>query len=86
MLTNKMLAIEELYFNLPDDFDGNFEDALELLAKYRRNNKESQIINYKNKSPLEAILDTNFKLKCACKYGINIYDKNKNEYIIKEDE
>ena len=31
-----MLKIEELFFFLPDDFDGTYGDALTLLAKYQK--------------------------------------------------
>lgn len=35
MISNKMLYIEECWFNLPDDFNGTCGEALMLLAKYR---------------------------------------------------
>lgn len=34
MQSNKVLAISDCWFNLPDDFDGGLEDALNLLAKH----------------------------------------------------
>ena len=46
MQSNKVLAISDCWFNLPDDFDGGIEEALNLLAKYlldsTRNYKQSQ--------------------------------------------
>lgn len=40
MKSKKVLIIKELYFNLPDDFEGDKTDAFELLAKYRREQDE----------------------------------------------
>ena len=40
MESNKLLVMKNVAFNLPDNFEGNLTDALELLVKYRRG-KES---------------------------------------------
>ena len=36
MKSNKILAIKNLVFNLPDDFNGNLTEALELYIEYRK--------------------------------------------------
>ena len=39
MKSNKILALKNVVFNLPDDFEGDLTDALELLVKYRRSDE-----------------------------------------------
>lgn len=40
MKSKKIFVLEDFNFNIPDDFTGHIYDALELLAKYYRDNPE----------------------------------------------
>ena len=77
----KILTINNLFFFLPDDFNGDMADAFEALAKYLRE-------NYKNKSlPLLAsyesacsnFLNDNKRLTCALR--LSRLDKDQNKFI-----
>jgi hypothetical protein len=71
----KILSLDQMYFLLPDDFNGNFNDALREVIKYReslQNKKDfppmEQINNTENKSLFELFLD-------ATKNGHKLYGK-----------
>ena len=72
MKSSKVLVIKELYFNLPEDFNGTVTDALELLLAYRK--EKSKDIKRINENNLLNLLNDKDK-KCYCSEGI--YDFNK---------
>jgi len=42
MISEKIFAIKNLVFNLPDNFDGDLTDALEEIVKYRKSKEAIQ--------------------------------------------
>lgn len=63
-----ILRIEDLTFILPDDFKGNFVDALENLLEYSRNNIEQKKYVENNKSTIENALSEESRL--CMNYGL----------------
>lgn len=72
MKSNKLLSIQECYFNLPDDFNGTLGEALMLLAHYRLHSESNNKINQE-----EIDFDCYTKLfndnniKCSIKYALS---------------
>lgn len=50
----KILKVN-IAFRLPDDFEGDFEDAFELLSEYRNQNKGKSPIGYGHPIPDDKI-------------------------------
>ena len=71
MINNKLLAIKECYFKLPDNFNGSLGDALMLLAQYRLQCEKNQKIK---KQDLDVDCYINLMKssdeKCSIKYDI----------------
>lgn len=70
MKSNKVLHVRNLYFNLPDDFDGTLCDAFTLITNrmieaeaYKEIRKEVIL------DPLNHLLSSD-KSKCVIEYGI----------------
>ena len=58
MISKKIFTIDAI-FNLPDDFDGDWRDALELYAEYVKQKRDSGSKFEKLRN--ESIYDTLFK-------------------------
>lgn len=41
MKSNKILVLQNCFFNLPDDFNGSWRDAVQLYAEYVKNDKDN---------------------------------------------
>ena len=72
MTGKRFFTIEELWFNLPETFEGTFGDALLLLAQYR---KEEESKNQQDKSVLVyedrfSTLWGNENIKCSMGYAL----------------
>lgn len=83
MLSNKMLHINELYFNLPDDFNGTVGEAFKLLADYRlkaeQENKINHVIDSEEYDNYTKLM-TDETIKCSFGYDFLKLNKDKNEW------
>ena len=72
MKSNKLLRIYEGYFNLPDDFNGTFGEALMLMANRAKEAEVYDEVNvyYDECFDLYGHLKDNDKTKCIIRYEI----------------
>ena len=85
----KVLSLDQMYFLLPDDFNGNFNDALRELIRYRESLPNPKpfppivtLNNVERKSDWQLFLDAikdGYKLYGSCFVGE--WDKNKEEWV-----
>lgn len=68
MISNNVLLIDALAFNLPDEFDGTLTDALEELVKYRKSEeaKTNREIYIDQKDPFPTPKECNEALEQLC--------------------
>ena len=82
-LPKKILHIEDLIFILPDDFDGDLQSGLRLLADYldmefKKGKKKSRSLSNVEKDNLSALLENKDTVQVAMNYGIFEIDENGN--------
>lgn len=69
MKSEKVLYVKELYFNLPEDFEGTTADALQLATNYRKERElKGEIGNSEEKFVGESNIDifwNNEDIKCV---------------------
>ena len=83
-LPKKILRIEDLIFILPDDFDGDLQSGLRLLADYldvefkkdKNSKKSKRSTSNVEKDNLTMLLENKDKEKVAMNYGIFEIDEN----------
>jgi hypothetical protein len=83
MISKKVLYIKELAFNLPDDFNGNIEDALEILIAERRastNIKKETTNEIINDSEAINWLWNHQDKKCRMSYCICEYNEKNQQW------
>jgi hypothetical protein len=82
-LPKKVLRIEDLTFILPDDFDGNLQSALRLLAEYLDIEFRDGKFDPKGKSEKMPSLfeDTEGNNRAAMMYGIFEIDDDGNYHL-----
>lgn len=77
----KVLAMEKMYFLLPDDFDGDLNDALLELVKYRKEKGfSSPSVNEKPSRGWDRFVDAvenGFRLDG----GLAFVERNNNEWV-----
>lgn len=73
----KLLRITDLTFVLPDDFNGDFLDALNILTNYVNNRNSFDNVEDKNTSTVESLLNDNTSKLCM-KFGIFEADEDNN--------
>lgn len=86
-IPKKLLRVEDLTFILPDDFDGNIQSALRLLAAYLDIEFLNGRFNPKNKrdsdqTNLEELFGNNEK-RVSMNYGIFEMDEKDGKYYLK---
>ena len=70
-LPKKLLRIEDLTFELPDDFEGDVQSALELLVHYLHDIFGDREINpIKDERIIPTIFEDKNNRKVTMKYGI----------------
>lgn len=69
----KVLSIQNLFFKLPDDFDGGLVEALRILADYHEG-----ILKFKSELPIED------RRRCVMEENIKEYDYDKVWYFFLE--
>lgn len=70
-LPRKLLRVEDLTFVLPDDFEGELDDAIELLLNYLRERLcHCEITDKSEEEKLAAILNSDNNRKVSLNYGI----------------
>lgn len=80
-LPKKILKISDLTFILPDDFEGNVQNALMLLAAYLNIEFKNDVIIPGN-VPVKSIFDDGNTYKVSMEYGILELNEN-GEYELK---
>jgi hypothetical protein len=81
-LPKKVLRIEDLTFILPDDFDGNLQSALRLLATYLDIEFRDGRFDPKGKSEhLPSLFESDNENKAAMRYGIFEIDDDGNYHL-----
>ena len=83
-LPKKILRIEDLIFILPDDFDGDLQSGLRLLADYldmefkkdKKSNKKKRSTANVEKDNLTVLLENKDTVQVAMNYGIFEIDEN----------
>lgn len=85
MKSKKLLYIQELAFNLPDDFDGEIEEALELLIKTKRESKNHEVDteDMKNTGDCIKYLWENKDKKCCMYRCFCEYNQETDEWTYK---
>jgi len=84
-LPKKIFRISDLTFTLPDDFEGNVVNAIELVVEYLKTKPEFNQLSDDDKSTIESLFE-NIKNKSESKicmqYGI--FECNADgDYILK---
>lgn len=69
-LPKKLLRITDLTFVLPDDFNGDFPDALNILTDYINSINRFNNVDEENTSTVESLLSNNDTSKLCMRYGI----------------
>lgn len=85
-LPKKILRIEDLIFILPDDFDGDLQSGLRLLADYldmefkkdKNSKKSKRSTSNVEKDNLTMLLENKDTVQVAMNYGIFEIDENGN--------
>lgn len=85
-LPKKILRIEDLIFILPDDFDGDLQSGLRLLADYldmefkkdKKSKKTKGSASNVEKDNLTMLLENKDTVQVAMNYGIFEIDENGN--------
>lgn len=82
-LPKKILRIEDLIFILPDDFDGDLQSGLRLLADYldmefKKGKKNPRPPSDVEKDNLTTLLENKDTVQVAMNYGIFEIDENGN--------
>jgi hypothetical protein len=78
-LPKKILRVEDLTFILPDDFDGDLQSALRLLANYLDVEFQNGKFNPKEKSEkFPSLFEDDGTNRASMKYGIFEMDENGN--------
>lgn len=85
-LPKKILRIEDLIFILPDDFDGDLQSGLRLLADYldmefkkdKKSKKMKSSTSNVEKDNLTMLLENKDTVQVAMNYGIFEIDENGN--------
>lgn len=85
-LPKKILRIEDLIFILPDDFDGDLQSGLRLLADYldvefkkdKNSKKSKRSTSNVEKDNLTILLENKDTVQVAMNYGIFEIDENGN--------
>ena len=85
-LPKKILRIEDLIFILPDDFDGDLQSGLRLLAEYldvefkkdKNSKKSKRSTSNVEKDNLTMLLENKDTVQVAMNYGIFEIDENGN--------
>ena len=73
-----ILRISDLTFVLPDNFNGELKEAVQILSDYLKMNEET-ILDNDNSSTVESLLkDSDKKSKVCMKYGIFKLDADGN--------
>lgn len=67
MKSKNFLVITDLFFNLPDNFNGTEEDAFQLLANYIKEQKNINIGKNDNNNLFDLIQDQSSKCYCNIK-------------------
>lgn len=80
-LPKKILKISDLTFILPDDFEGNIQNALMLLAAYLNIEFKTGVIG-KGNVPVKSIFDDDNSYRVNMEYGI-LELNDKGEYELK---
>lgn len=85
MITDKIFYIHEAWFNLPDNFEGNYAEALMLLAEYYlEEEKEHKNIEINEDIDNFTILMESDNQKGVIECGFGKLDREKNEYVVRE--
>lgn len=77
MFPKKLLRITDLTFVLPDDFNGDFTDALNILTNYVNSKNNFDNVEDKNTSTVESLLNDTASKLCM-KFGIFEADDDNN--------
>ena len=85
-LPKKILRIEDLIFILPDDFDGDLQSGLRLLADYldvefkkdKNSKKSKRSTSNVEKDNLTMLLENKDTVQLSMNYGIFEIDENGN--------
>ena len=85
-LPKKILRIEDLIFILPDDFDGDLQSGLRLLADYldvefkkdKNSKKSKRSTSNVEKDNLTMLLENKDTVQVEMNYGIFEIDENGN--------
>ncbi len=82
MITDKIFHIHDAWFNLPDNFNGTYGEALMLLAKYNLEaEKQHNIAKKDNGIDNFTFLMSNDNKKCAITVSFGRLDKEENKYV-----
>lgn len=84
MLSNKLLHIEDGWFNLPDDFDGTIGEALMLFAEYKLEQEKKGVFipveESENTADMYTELISNDNVKGALVWNYFKLDEESNTY------
>ena len=88
-LPKKILRIEDLIFILPDDFDGDLQSGLRLLADYldvefkkdKNSKKSKRSTSNVEKDNLTMLLENKDTVQVAMNYGIFEINENENKNL-----
>lgn len=82
-----ILTISDLTFALPNDFSGDFEDAVMLFLEYRRSHEKLKVKDSGNKySSTELLIARDSpNVRCCGAYGLLHLDKCGN-YVAENDD
>lgn len=86
-LPKKILRIEDLIFILPDDFNGDLQSGLRILADYldmefKKGKKNSETPSTVEKDNLTTLFENKNTVQVAMNYGIFEIDEN-GDYQLK---
>lgn len=69
-LPKKLLRVEDLTFELPDDFEGDIQCALQLLVDYLKSMFGGKEINPTIGDPIPSLFEDPERRKVTMKFGI----------------
>ena len=84
-LPRKIFRISDLTFTLPDDFEGDVVNAIELVVEYLRSKPEFNHLSDNDKSTIESLfqnIKNNAESKICMQYGI-FECNDEGDYILK---